>query len=52
LAIRTVCLPDRYIQQASPEDMYADAGMSAAEIAATAKAALGQRQGRVVPFAV
>ena len=52
LAIRNVCLPDRYIQQASPDQMYADAGMTAADIAATATSALRARTGRVVPLAV
>ncbi|MAC81677.1 MAG: 1-deoxy-D-xylulose-5-phosphate synthase [Rhodobacteraceae bacterium] len=42
LAIRTVCLPDRFIQQASPAEMYADAGMTARDIANVARAALGQ----------
>jgi 1-deoxy-D-xylulose-5-phosphate synthase len=42
LAVRTMHLPDRYIDQASPEDMYADAGLTAADIAATARAAVGR----------
>ncbi len=41
LAVRTMHLPDRYIDQASPDDMYADAGLTAADIAATARAAVG-----------
>jgi len=41
LAIRTMTLPDRFIDQASPEEMYADAGLTAADIAATALSALG-----------
>jgi 1-deoxy-D-xylulose-5-phosphate synthase len=41
LRVRCVHLPDRYIDQASPADMYADAGMTAQDIAATARAALG-----------
>ncbi|WP_298865080.1 1-deoxy-D-xylulose-5-phosphate synthase [uncultured Sulfitobacter sp.] len=36
LAVRTVNLPDRFIDQASPDAMYADAGMTAGDIAATA----------------
>jgi 1-deoxy-D-xylulose-5-phosphate synthase len=36
LAVRTVTLPDRFIDQASPDAMYADAGMTAGDIAATA----------------
>jgi 1-deoxy-D-xylulose-5-phosphate synthase len=27
LKVRTMCLPDRFIDQASPDDMYADAGL-------------------------
>ncbi|MGR3802559.1 1-deoxy-D-xylulose-5-phosphate synthase [Marinibacterium profundimaris] len=42
LAIRNVCLPDRFIDQAAPAEMYADAKMTAADIAATARTALGQ----------
>ncbi|MGK7755820.1 1-deoxy-D-xylulose-5-phosphate synthase [Roseovarius sp. C03] len=42
LAVRTMHLPDRYIDQASPEDMYAEAGLTPADIAATARAAVGQ----------
>ena len=41
VAIRTVCLPDRFIDQASPAEMYAVAGMTADDIAATARSALG-----------
>ncbi len=36
VAIRTMTLPDRFIEQASPQDMYADAGLTAADIAACA----------------
>ncbi|MGR3743906.1 MAG: 1-deoxy-D-xylulose-5-phosphate synthase [Pseudooceanicola nanhaiensis] len=43
VAIRTVCLPDRFIDQASPAEMYADAGMTAQDIAETARSALGVR---------
>jgi 1-deoxy-D-xylulose-5-phosphate synthase len=42
-AIRTLHLPDRFIDQASPADMYADAGLTADDIAATALDALGVR---------
>ena len=52
LAVRNICLPDRYIDQASPAEMYADAGMSAADIAATLREIAGQGQGRVLPFSV
>jgi 1-deoxy-D-xylulose-5-phosphate synthase len=33
LKVRTMTLPDRFIEQASPEAMYADAGLTAADIA-------------------
>lgn len=36
LAVRTVTLPDRFINQAAPDAMYADAGMTACDIAAMA----------------
>ncbi|WYK04022.1 1-deoxy-D-xylulose-5-phosphate synthase [Cereibacter sphaeroides f. sp. denitrificans] len=48
LALRVMTLPDRFIEQASPEDMYADAGLRAEDIAATARAALAR--GRVMPL--
>ncbi|MFW2542913.1 1-deoxy-D-xylulose-5-phosphate synthase [Primorskyibacter sp. 2E107] len=51
LAIRNVCLPDRFIDHGSPSEMYADAGMTALDIAQTAKAAIGAR-GKVVPLSV
>ncbi|MFP4328358.1 MAG: 1-deoxy-D-xylulose-5-phosphate synthase [Paracoccaceae bacterium] len=35
LAIRTLCLPDRFIDQASPAEMYQEAGLSAEAIAET-----------------
>lgn len=41
-AIRTMTLPDRFIDQASPDAMYADAGMTAIDIAAMALEAMGQ----------
>ncbi|HKL45515.1 MAG TPA: hypothetical protein VJ906_04675, partial [Roseovarius sp.] len=40
LAIRNVTLPDRVIEQASPAEMYEDAGMTALDISATARNAL------------
>ncbi|MFD1341231.1 1-deoxy-D-xylulose-5-phosphate synthase [Litorisediminicola beolgyonensis] len=49
LAVRTLHLPDRFIDQASPDEMYADAGLTSADIAATALLALG-REARVVAF--
>ena len=41
VAIRTLCLPDRFIDQASPADMYADAGLTATDIANAALDAIG-----------
>ena len=43
-SIRTLTLPDRFIDQASPAAMYADAGLSAPDIAAVALAALARRR--------
>ena len=39
--VRTMTLPDRYIDQAAPDAMYADAGLTAVDIAATALEAAG-----------
>ncbi len=39
--IRTMTLPDRYIDHAAPDAMYADAGLTAVDIAATAMQAAG-----------
>ena len=41
VAIRTMTLPDRFIDQASPAEMYEDAGLSARDIAACAMQAMG-----------
>ncbi|MDA0924549.1 MAG: 1-deoxy-D-xylulose-5-phosphate synthase, partial [Proteobacteria bacterium] len=41
VAVRTLFLPDRFIDQASPADMYADAGLTATDIANAALDALG-----------
>jgi 1-deoxy-D-xylulose-5-phosphate synthase len=41
-AVRTLTLPDRFIDQASPAAMYADAGLTAADIARTIRQALGR----------
>ncbi len=49
LAIRNICLPDRLINQASPEEMYAEAGMTAADIAQAARGAFDGR-GKVYPL--
>jgi 1-deoxy-D-xylulose-5-phosphate synthase len=40
-AIRTMTLPDRYIDQAAPDAMYAEAGLTAVDIAAMAMQAAG-----------
>ncbi|KIN70030.1 1-deoxy-D-xylulose-5-phosphate synthase [Sulfitobacter noctilucicola] len=50
LAIRTMTLPDRFIDQAAPDAMYADAGLTATDIAATALQAMGRAKvsGRVI----
>ena len=45
LRIRTMTLPDRFIDQASPSDMYADARLTAKDIVATSLDALGAIQG-------
>ena len=47
LAVRTITLPDRFIAQASPAEMYADAGMTAADIAQTVRGAF-RPSGQVV----
>ncbi|MHA7874933.1 1-deoxy-D-xylulose-5-phosphate synthase [Roseivivax sp.] len=49
LAVRNLHLPDRFIDQASPAEMYADAGLTARDIAAVALSALG-RDAKVVPL--
>jgi 1-deoxy-D-xylulose-5-phosphate synthase len=41
LAVRTMTLPDRFIDQAAPDAMYAEAGLTALDIAATALQAAG-----------
>ena len=41
LAIRTLTLPDRFIDQASPDEMYLDAGLTRQDIATQARGALG-----------
>ncbi|QBF34171.1 1-deoxy-D-xylulose-5-phosphate synthase [Thalassococcus sp. S3] len=48
-AVRNMHLPDRFIDQASPADMYAAAGLTAQDISARALQALG-REARVVPL--
>ncbi len=46
LKVRTMTLPDRFIDQASPAAMYADAGLTPDRIAATAVEALGAVTGQ------
>lgn len=45
--VRTMTLPDRFIDHAAPDAMYADAGMTAVDIAATAMQAAGIRADRM-----
>ena len=49
LKLRTMQLPDRLIEQASPAEMYADAGLTARDIVSTVSEALGQTY-NVVPL--
>ncbi|MEM8581928.1 MAG: transketolase C-terminal domain-containing protein, partial [Pseudomonadota bacterium] len=41
LKVRTLTLPDRFIDQASPDDMYVDAGLTAHDIVTTSLHTLG-----------
>lgn len=51
LAMRNLCLPDRNIDQASPAEMYLDAGLAAHDIAKTAREAVATPfLGTVVPM--
>ncbi|SLN57376.1 1-deoxy-D-xylulose-5-phosphate synthase [Roseivivax jejudonensis] len=52
LAVRTMTLPDRLIEQASPAEMYADAGLTAADIALRVNEALGRTDANVVRLPV
>ncbi len=52
LVIRNICLPDRFIEQASPAEMYSDAGMTAGDIAASLREVMQVRRGDVVPLSV
>jgi 1-deoxy-D-xylulose-5-phosphate synthase len=45
--IRTMTLPDRFIDQGSPAQMYQWAGLTAADIAATARQALNRDPARL-----
>ena len=51
LKVRTMCLPDRFIDQASPDEMYAAAGLDADGIIATVRAAMGRDATNVVDLA-
>ncbi len=42
LKLRTMCLPDRFIDHASPDDMYAEAGLDIPSIVQTAMQVLGR----------
>ena len=41
--IRTMTLPDKFIAQAAPRDMYDEAGLNAAQIAETVRNALSRK---------
>jgi 1-deoxy-D-xylulose-5-phosphate synthase len=49
LKIRTMTLPDRFIDQASPDEMYADAGMTRFDLYKMA-VSLTSSDGKVVPL--
>jgi 1-deoxy-D-xylulose-5-phosphate synthase len=49
--VRTLMLPDRFIDQASPAEMYAEAGLRAADIAATLSGLSAKLKPTVVPIA-
>lgn len=51
LKVRTMYLPDRFIDQAGPDEMYADAGLNADGIVATVRSALGLTTSNVVDMA-
>jgi 1-deoxy-D-xylulose-5-phosphate synthase len=48
VAVRTMTLPDRFIDQASPEAMYRAAGLTRADIRRTVEEALARRRGPVL----
>ncbi|MEO1555967.1 MAG: 1-deoxy-D-xylulose-5-phosphate synthase [Pseudomonadota bacterium] len=51
LKVRTMYLPDRFIDQAGPDEMYADAGLNADGIVETVQTALGLAKSNVVDIA-
>jgi 1-deoxy-D-xylulose-5-phosphate synthase len=48
--VRTLTLPDRFIDQASPAEMYAEAGLRASDIAATLRGLFAKLKPTVVPM--
>ncbi|WP_136644467.1 1-deoxy-D-xylulose-5-phosphate synthase [Tabrizicola sp. YIM 78059] len=48
--VRTLTLPDRFIDQASPSEMYAEAGLRAGDIAAKCRELLTRMEPVVVPM--
>ncbi len=48
VALRTMTLPDRFIDHASPEAMYREAGLTRADILRVVRDAVARRAGRVV----
>lgn len=48
--MRTLALPDRFIDQDAPDRMYAAAGLDAASIVGAAMGALGGTQARLRPI--
>ncbi|WP_299707420.1 1-deoxy-D-xylulose-5-phosphate synthase [uncultured Tateyamaria sp.] len=48
LKVRTMHLPDRFIDQASPDEMYEDAGLTAADIVNTVRDAVRRAESNVV----
>jgi len=52
LAIDTLCLPDRFIDQADPNSMYAEAGLRSTDIHNACIAALGRNDTVVLRRAI
>ena len=48
VSLRTMTLPDRFIEHAAPDAMYRDAGLTRGDIVRVAREALARRAGRVV----
>jgi 1-deoxy-D-xylulose-5-phosphate synthase len=49
--VRTLTLPDRFIDQASPAEMYAEAGLRAVDIAETLRGLSARLEPNIVPIA-